>query len=255
MNSLFHYDKRKKSKIYEQIIEQIITYINDYKVIHGTPLKDIPEIKAELSLAEHDIKLIFSSLEKQGYVVYDKKLSTYRIQKPIKDSDFLIDVAPAYQQILAQGKTPRIENLHIKNFTVDASFAKVSGFVVGEPVVHCQRLFYANDVPSIIIDLYLSLEKMPLVDEFLKKGLPHMQYVLQNHPKAYQFHVRELQVIYTPEIIQKLMKTESKEEQICTKGTYHFFHALGKVSEYGVAYMTDLTDFSTQNTDLTKVII
>ena len=255
MNPLFYYDRRKKTSISEQITEQVINFINDYKVIHGTPIKDLASTKKNLPLSDKEFNAILKNLEAKGYVVFDKELSTYRIQKPTQDSDFLIDVLPAYQQILAQGKTPSIENLLIEKLIVDNAFAKISGFNVGESLVHCKRLFYANDVPSILLDFYLSLEKMPLIDAFLAKGLPHLTYVSQTFPNAYQFHVREIQVIYAPESILQTMKLNAHEGQICTRGQYQFFNALGKVTEFGIAHMTDLTEFSTKDTDLTKLII
>jgi DNA-binding GntR family transcriptional regulator len=249
MKQFFTFDRRKKTPIVDQIIEQVIAYINDFKLISGAPLPDIELASKELSLSQAEVNHILQSLTAQGYLRFDKDANTFLIQKPTKDNGFLINISPFFKSIQQQGKTPKVFTLNKKTLTITHELSLQTGFSVGEKVIHYQRYFTADDVPVSFIDFYMSLDKLPQVDSLFKDNQPHLESVMTRYPSQYKYHVRELNVIEAPEFIQTLLSPK-EPGMICTIGTYRFYNLSGQVVEAGVSYLTDLTEFTTTSIDL-----
>jgi hypothetical protein len=78
--------------------------------------------------------------------------------------------------------------------------------------------------------------------------------VLRKFSAQYKQHVREISIITAPQAMVKLLHPH-EEGMICTLGKYKFFNGNGNIVESGFAYMTDLTEFSTTNTNLNELLI
>lgn len=249
MKQFFTFDRRKKTPIVDQIIEQVIAYINDFKLISGAPLPDIELASKELSLSKLEVEHILQSLIKQAYLVYDASTKTYLVQKPTKDNGFLINISPFFKSIQQHGKTPKVFTLNKNTLTITHELSLQTGFAVGEKVIHYQRYFTADDLPVALIEFYMSLDKLPQADTLFKDHQPHLESLMSRYGHQYKYHVRELNVIEAPAFIQTLLAPK-EPGMICTIGTYRFYNLSGQVVEAGTTYLTDLTEFTTISTDL-----
>jgi DNA-binding GntR family transcriptional regulator len=254
MKEFFTFDRRKKTSIQSQIVEQIIGYILDYKLIHGAVLPNIELTSRELNLTKKEVGDILKTLVQLGYLFFDSKTQMYLVQHPVTDVGFINTISPIAKEIIKSGQTPSVETL-LKEFTTATSaLSHQSGFTVGEKLVHYRRIVSANERPIFHIDFYLSLEKMPKVDVAFKDHEPHLDIVMSQYPSAYRFHVREFLIKLAPDYIVELLEPKEKG-MICNYGTYRFFNQQGQTTEYGVTYLTDLTEFTTISKDLNLLLI
>lgn len=49
MKEFFEFDRRKKDSVVNQVVNQFIAYVNDYKLIIGMPLPDLDLAKKNLN--------------------------------------------------------------------------------------------------------------------------------------------------------------------------------------------------------------
>jgi hypothetical protein len=77
---------------------------------------------------------------------------------------------------------------------------------------------------------------------------------MSQYPSAYRFHVREFLIKLAPDYIVELLEPKEKG-MICNHGTYRFFNQQGQTTEYGMTYLTDLTEFTTISKDLNLLLI
>jgi DNA-binding GntR family transcriptional regulator len=254
MKEFFTFDRRKKTSIQSQIIEQIIGYILDYKLIHGAPLLHIELTSRELNLTKKEVGDILKTLVQRGYLLFDSKTQIYLVQRPVTDEGFINNISPIAKEIRKSGQTPSVVTL-LKEFTTATNGLSLkSGFKVGEKLVRYRRIVSANERPIFYIDFYLSLEMMPKVDNVFKDHEPHLEIVMSQYPSAYRFHIREFMIKHAPNEIVELLEPNEKG-MICNYGTYRFFNQQGQTTEYGVTYLTDLTEFTTISKDLNLLLI
>lgn len=254
MKEFFDFDRRKKDNVVNQVVSQFIAYVNDYKLINGTPLPDLDLAKKEFEFTDKEIQKIITDLSEKGYLKFNKTDDQYVVQNPSLQTDFLINVAPAYREIINSGKKPAVFTIEKKEIVLDAAMANAFQMAIGEKVLHYRRYLTADGVPMFYIDFCLSLDRLPGVNGTFKDNEPHLEFVLQKFSAQYKYHVRELSVVTAPIDMVKLLHPHEKD-MICTLGKYKFFNGKGEIVESGFAYMTELTEFTTTTTDLTKLFI
>jgi GntR family transcriptional regulator len=254
MKQFFNIDRRKKDSIVSQIIEQTISYINDYKLIQGSKLPSLEALKIEFSLSDKEIHLILDSLMSQGYLKKSADNADYIVQKTTKDSTFLVDVSPIYRSILNLGLKPHIETIEESYITVDYELASFTGFKNEEKVFKVKKIYYGDNRPLVYAEMYFSLDQLPGVDKYLVPNEPHQDILFKQFPLAFKYHLRELNVVSTPEEIQKFLKLTEKDP-INTLGRYHFYNLQAQVVEFGVVHLLELNDFITTIIDLSNVHI
>ncbi len=254
MKEFFDFDRRKKEDVVNQVVTQFIAYVNDYKLITGTPLPKLELVKDEFEFTEKEIQVIVTTLTKKGYLTYNKTKDQYFVQSPAPKCDFLLSVSPAYREIIKAGKKPGVVTLEKKEVTINASMANTFQMAVGERVLHYRRYLTADGLPIFYVDFCLSLDRLPGVQSMVKDHEPHLDIVLQKFSSQYKFHVRDFSIMTAPVDIVKLLHP-FEEGMICTLGKYKFFNSNGAIVESGFAYMTELTEFTTTTTDLTELLI
>jgi len=254
MKEFFDFDRRKKDSVVNQVVSQFIAYVNDYKLITGTPLPDLILAKKELELTDKEIQKIITELTEKGYLKHNSKDDQYVVQSPSNQTDFLMNIAPAYRAIINSGKKPAVFTIEKKEIVLDAAMANTFQMAVGEKVLHYRRYLTADGVPMFYIDFCLSLDRLPGVNGTFKDNEPHLEFVLQKFSTQYKYHFREFSIITAPVDMVKLLHPH-EEGMICTLGKYKFFNSKGEIVESGFAYMTDLTEFTTTTTDLTELLI
>lgn len=254
MKQFFTFDRRKKDSILFQIIEQTISYINDYKLIHGSQLPNLEEVKNEFGLSENEISSILSSLIEQGYLKQSSDLRHYIVQKPSKDSTFLVDVSPVFRSIQNLGMKARTSTIEESFVTVDYELAALTGFKYEEKVFKIKRIYYGDEIPRVYAEMYFSLNQLPGVDKYLIPNEPHQEILFKQFPLSFKYHLRELNVISTPGYVQKHLQIHEKNP-INTVGRYHFYNLQGLVVEFGVVHLVELNDFITTIIDLSNVHI
>jgi DNA-binding GntR family transcriptional regulator len=254
MKEFFSFDRRKNTTIPEQIVNQIISYINDFKLIQGTPLPKIEESREELGLSKEEAQLIIDALLEKKYLVYDPSIKNYLVNKPNQHSEFLASLSSIYAEIIRSGKTPSVKTTHHEIFEVSREFASILGFVYQEKVLKIKRIFFADHTPVASTEFYFSLDKIPLSMQFIENDKPHLDILLKIYPQVYKYHLRELNVIQTPKNIKEDLNIQD-ENSICTVGKYQFFNQIGGVVEYGIVYTTEFNDFETKITDLKQISI
>jgi DNA-binding GntR family transcriptional regulator len=254
MKEFFEFDRRKKDSVVNQVVNQFIAYVNDYKLINGTPLPDLKRAKKEFEITEKEIQKIISELTDKGYLKYIQKDDQYVVHSPAKKTDFLINVAPAYRAIINSGKKPAVHTIEKKEIVLDAALANTYQMPIGERVLHYRRYLTADDVPMFYIDFCLSLDRLPGLNGTFKDNEPHLDFVLQKYSSQYKYHVREISIVTAPADMVKCLYPHD-ENMICTLGKYKFFNSKGEIVESGFAYMTELTEFTTTTIDLTELLI
>lgn len=255
MKQFFDFDRRKKDNVVEQLVHQFITYVHDYKLIHGSPIPDMKLAKKELNLSEDELNQILIILQAKGYVKFDKPTQQYLVQLPNQPYDFLINVAPAYQEIIRSGKKPAVFTLEKSQKTVDGSMIKqFPGLILGQSVTHYKRYLTADDVPMFYMEFCLVDKHLPRASTFFKDNQPHLTIMVQHFTHQYQFHIREIRIVIAPPHVQKILNPNEKD-LLCTLGFYQFFNSRGETVESGFAYMTELTEFTTSTTDLNALML
>ena len=254
MKEFFEFDRRKKDSVVNQVVNQFIAYVNDYKLIIGMPLPDLVLAKKEFELNDKEIQKIITELTEKGYLKYIKKDDQYVVDSPSRQTDFLINVAPAYREIINSGKKPAVFTIEKKEIVLDATMANTFQMAIGEKVLHYRRYLTADGVPMFYIDFCLSLDRLQGVAGTFKDNEPHLDFVLQKFSTQYKYHVREFSIVTAPVEMVKLLHPH-EDDMICTLGKYKFFNSKGEIVESGFAYMTDLTEFTTTTTDLTELLI
>lgn len=256
MKNFFVFDRRKKEDVITQIVDQFISYVHDYKFIVGTPMPDLTFTKKDLGLSDKELKKIIHNLIQKGYLIFSEKEQSHIIQFPNQyTNDFIINVAPAFREIINAGRTPKVFTLARKILTVDQSLInQFPGLVMGSQVVYFKRYLTADNTPVFYIEFCLALDHLPGVDQLIKDDDPHLEIIMNKYNAQYRFHIREFNVIHAPAAIQSIFNHQDKE-MLCTFGKYRFFNGKGDVVESGFAYMTDLTEFTTTTNDLTELLI
>jgi DNA-binding GntR family transcriptional regulator len=254
MKQFFEFDRRKKDDVVDQVVSQFIAYVNDYKLINGTPLPNLTLVKKELELTDKELQKILSQLTDRGYLTYNQKDGQYLVCNQPRTYDFLMNVVPAFQEIIRTGKKPAVITIEKKQIILDEAMANKFQMPIGEEVLHCRRYLTADGLPILYLDFCLSLDRLPGVQGTFKDNQPHLDVVLQKYSTQYKYHVRELSIAQaTPEMVKLLHPHE--QGMICTLGKYRFFNSKGEIVESGVGTMTDLNEFTTTNTDLTDLLI
>lgn len=255
MKNFFEFDRRKKANVVEQVVQQFISYVHDYKLIHGSKIPDLKIAKKELELTDQEIHKILSMLQERGYLYFDRATNEYLVQMHPHKYDFIINVVPAFREVINAGKTPNIINLEKKEVIIDAELAtKFPGMVIGEKALFMRRYITADHIPMFYIEFCLSKALLPGVEQAFKDEEPHLEIVIKKYPHQYKHHVRQLNIVTAPLEIRKLLGNHEKN-MICTYGKYRFFNSKSEVVESGFAYMTDLTEFTTTSVDLTELMI
>lgn len=254
MKQFFEFDRRKKEDVVHQVVTQFIAYVNDYKLITGTPLPDLELTKKELILSEKEIQKIIAELVKQGYLTYNDKEKQYEVHSPTHLYDFLINVAPAYKEIQNSGKKPAVVTLEKKEVVINTDMAVTFQLPIGERVLYYRRYLTADGVPMFYIEFCLSLSHLPEVKGTFKDHEPHLEFLMKKFAAQYKFHVREFAVVTAPKAMVDLLHPK-EEGMICTLGKYKFLNGNGEIVESGFAYMTELTEFTTTSSDLTELLI
>jgi len=252
MKQFFNFDRRKKEPVTLQIIEQTISYINDYKIIHGTPLPNVDDLKVEFGLTEKELTLVLDTLTQRGYLIKDTNSNQYIIQKSSKESSFLVDVTPIYRAIQESGMDASIQLLKEEIITVTYELAAMTGFQNEEKVLKQSKIYLGNNIPIAYGEFYFSLDKLPNLEKYLIPTEPHLDILFKQFPTSFKYHVRELNVIYTPVDIQKILKIE-EEGSINTVGKYQFYNGQGQVIEFGIVHLNQLNDFQTTIIDLSSI--
>lgn len=255
MKQFFEFDRRKKDNLVDQVVEQFSAYIHDYKLIHGMPIPNLEEIKKDLALTDQELNEILRVLVEKELLIYHQDSKLHLVNNPTYRYDFLVNVAPAYREIINAGKQPKVFTIYKKEIIADESIAnQFAGITVGEKVIHYKRYFTADVVVMFYIEVCFALDKLPLAGQSFNDDQPHLDIIMQKYPQQYKYHVREVNVVKGPEHLLDIFKPKDKD-YICTLGFYRFFNAKGEVVESGFAYMTDLTEFTTTTTDLTDLFI
>jgi DNA-binding GntR family transcriptional regulator len=254
MKQFFSFDRRKKDDVVDQVVTQFISYVEDYKLINGTILPKLDLVKKDLELTDKELQKIITELTQRGYLTYLIKENQYVVSQQSRSHNFLITVDAAYQAIINSGKKPAVFTIEKKEITLNAAMAATFQMAVGEKVLHYRRYLTANGVPIFYLDFCLSLNQLLGVKDAFKDNEPHLDAVLRKYSAQYKQHVREFSIIAAPQAMVKLLHPH-EEGMICTLGKYKFFNSNGKIVESGFAYMTDLTEFSTTNTNLNELLI
>lgn len=254
MKQFFNFDRRKKDSIVSQIIDQTISYINDYKLIQGSQLPNLEEMKVEFGLSDQEITTILQSLINLGYLKHTPGTFEYIVQKPSKNSTFLVDVSPIFRSIQNLGMKARTQSFEETYLTVDYDLAALTGFKYEEKVFKIKRIYYGNEKPLVYAEMYFSIDQLPGVDKYLVPNEPHQEILFKQFPLAFKYHLRELNVIATPDYVQQYLKLTEKDP-INTVGRYHFYNLQGLVVEFGIVHLVELNDFTTTITDLSNVHI
>jgi len=254
MKGFFEFDRRKKGTVINQVVEQFISYVLDYKLIQGTPLPDLLATKTELGLTDEEIDSILKTLTDKGYLRYVAKKKQYLVQAPSFVYDFIVNVVPAYKEILNSGKKPAVITLEKKEIILDANLAATFKMPVGQKVMRLKRYLTADGNPIFYMDVCFSLDQLPGIQRAFQDDQPHLQIVVQTYPQQYKLHSREISVVTAPPMIQTMLHPK-EADMICTFGKYRFFNSKNEVIESGITYMTDLTEYSTTTKNLNDMIL
>jgi DNA-binding GntR family transcriptional regulator len=240
---------KKNDKVVELLVKQYIQWIEDYRIISGTPFF-LPKIgKKTVVMTEGQINQIKKELKNKGYLQYDQATDQEVFQFPIHTFDFISTVSAAYREIQKSGKKPGIYTIQKQMKVVDPALEKTFGFNKGHSVMQYQRMLTANDKPIIMIEFCLSLDHLRNVDQAFQDDQPHLEFVLQKYSIQYQYLLREVSVISLPQDKKKLFHVE-QDNIICTLGKFKFYNKTGNLVESGIAYLIDMHTFSTTSTSI-----
>jgi hypothetical protein len=248
MTQLSFRKTKKTEDVINVLVKHYTQWIEDYKIISGTPFF-LPTVgNKPLILSKDQTELIINVLKNKGFLYYDQGTNQNLFQFPGYTFDFITNVGAAYREIQKSGKTPGIYTIQKQKKVVDTALEKTFGFPKGHSVMHYQRMLTANNKPIIMIEFCLSLEHLKNVDQVFEDDQPHLELVLQKHSIQYQYLVREVSVVTLPQDKKKLFHVE-QDNMICTLGKFKFYNKTGVLVESGFAYLLDMQNFTTTSTN------
>lgn len=185
---ILHVDRRSKIKQSTQIETDLKPQIVSSKLPHLTKLPSFDRIAKDINLPLEEIHLAFQNLVVEGHLIYQDG-NYYTYIQTIKDTG-IFGMKSLYDTIVDSGHTPRFETIEVEEVIVNEKSPLRNVFSKGDTLIRYIRVYYANEVPSFILESYLSKSTFNVPQEIIREHfvyhyLYHQFQIVPSHAKRY----------------------------------------------------------------------
>jgi len=156
-------EANKDSALHSIVKDSIINLINNGEYKANTKLPTEAEFCKKYGVSRTTIRTALQQLTIEGYVYRVQGKGTFVAEKKVKQS-LTSTVEQFSDQIMMQGKNPRIKVLNLKVIEATPILAQYFEREVGAPVNLLERIRYVNDTPLQYEIAYLPWNSTPGLD-------------------------------------------------------------------------------------------
>lgn len=223
-------DLRKKGTTSEQIIDGIRNKILSREIPYGFEFNDFASIAKNSNILESDLIHACQVLVKQGFITYeDEKFSVRPISLthnyyhhiiPLSEAIALAGYQASYQTVI-QKKVSSIPEEIINDRSIEQT-----------AWIFIRRVFYANDIPIIVLDTYL--HEKDIEDDVDLSHVLFYEYLKAHTGKIATSSKRSIQAVKTPPFINEIFKHH--QHTTIMKHLFTTYDQFNQPIEYGVGY-------------------
>jgi len=245
MFSAIKLDKDIPVPLYYQLKKQLLTLIEEGKLSEGDKLPPEKELCEQLGVSRPTVRQAFGELANEGYLHRFKGNGTF-VQAPKISVRFFSKLESFDKEMRQKGKTPNTEVLSLEKTEALPRVNEALGLPLDAPLIHLSRLRFADDIPLVLVDTYLSYTHYgKLLDvDFETTSLYdalEQQYSLRVHRVS-----REIEAVNARRKEAELLQTSQNKALVLVR-TLAYAAEQTEPVEYSVArYRGDLNTFSVE---------
>jgi len=248
MNEMFSEIKLDKSipvPLYYQLKRQLLAFIEQEMLKEGDKLPPEQDLCEQLGISRPTVRQAFGELVNDGYLHRFKGSGTF-VSAPKVSARFLNNLESFNKEMLQKGKTPKTQVLFFGKISTYPKASEALGLPLDAPLIHLERLRFADDIPLVLVDTYVSyahysrllevdFESMSLYDAFEQKYNTHVHRV-----------VRELEAVNANRKEADLLQT-SRNKALVLVRTLAYAENNPDAVEFSIArYRGDLNTFNVE---------
>ena len=163
-------DKNIPVPLYYQLKNLVLELIKDGSLKEGDLLPAESELCAALDVSRPTVRQAFSELVAEGYLSRYKGRGTF-VSKPKVDARFLSKLETFNDEMLSKNLEPSTVVLKIERISGPCEANEHLGLSPGAPLIYLSRLRFADGVPLVYVETFLSYERYKaLMDVDLSEG-------------------------------------------------------------------------------------
>ena len=241
-HELISLDKNVPIPLYYQLKSQMLSLIEKGIVTEGDMIPPENEFCDMLSISRPTVRQAFNELVSEGYIHRFKGRGTFVAKRKVA-AHFLSDLDTFNNEMLAKGLTPRTELLALKirsDYPKANEHLNISPY---SPLIYLNRRRFANNVPIVLVETYLSYEAYPkllnvdLANKSFYESMEELYGVRIAHVK------REIEAVNALKKEAELLEIATNKAVTLVK-TFGYTDGLPNPVEYSVAkYSGEMNKF------------
>ncbi len=196
-------DKRKKDSDIQQLYNQIKHNISQQIYEEGYILPNVSEIANKLNLADSDIQELLEKIAKEGYLVAQKQRYTVKFLR-LTDTYFET-IIPLNRAIEIAGYQSKFETLEQSICKTLPDYFKFVDTKDIEFFYYVKRLFYADDKPIFILEMYYNSSIFDNDKHINFKDMKTFEYLEKEKHLIMSRSVRHIKIVNPEASISKLL--------------------------------------------------
>ena len=157
-------DKAIPVPLYYQLKKQLLTLIEQGALKEGDKLPPENELCEQLGVSRPTVRQAFGELASEGYLHRFKGTGTF-VAAPKISARFFSKLESFDREMRQKGKVPHTQVLTLEKTSAFPKANEALGLQLDTPLVHLSRLRFADEVPLVLVDTYLShVHYSPLLD-------------------------------------------------------------------------------------------
>lgn len=236
-------DKNVPIPLYYQLKEQVLAMIKNSSLKDGDMLPSESELCGLLDVSRPTIRQAFSELVAEGYLSRYKGKGTFVSQSKIEER-FFSNLESFNKEMLSKGMTPRTKVLALSKISGPHEANEKLRLPLDAPLIYLGRLRFADDIPLVYVETFLSYENYPklLEVDFEDRSL------YDSFEKLYNIHIakvrREIEAVNARRKEADLLKIAANKALILVK-TLGYSNDSQIPVEFSIArYRGDVNKFS-----------
>lgn len=159
-------DRTSPVPLYFQVAEQLEQSISAGVLAPGDRLDNETVLADRLGLSRPTMRQAIAHLVDKGLLVRKRGVGTQVVQSKVRRS---IELSSLYDDLARENKRPRTRLLTHETAPATAEVSMALGVAPDEPVLHLERLRYAEDEPLALMRNWLPVGIAPLTRETLQE--------------------------------------------------------------------------------------
>ncbi len=190
---LIKVDKRSNYPIFQQLFMSIFYLILNRQLEHYQSLPSIERLSKHLSIDQKEVDQAYQLLVDNHFI--DKGDKGYFVSYVEISSDLFAKNSTLSESILKSGKKPSNKLISAKKIKGTPDIYGRSNFDKTESLFEIKRIFFADNIPVFIVTTYISLARLPKLDEYYNEETPIYQIYKEKYNIDYSDSHRHIKVI------------------------------------------------------------